>query len=201
MQSNPSLDEARLFQSRVLELLGKLRGIDAEKLKSNLPAHISQASPSNILIPISSALRKILKTSEAETLNQVIEKVVDSKSFGGLGLAENTTAQTTDYDNVLDLTEAWLSSLNAQDKSRNIHSTVAVRSEKTRPMNLAQKIFAYHTIGGCPTEGLSTGDVIRVAVDWILTSELSWTVSPSQSAHVCLADVGNCRECCQRTKS
>jgi hypothetical protein len=44
-------------------------------------------------------------------------------------------------------------------------------------MNLAQKIFAHHTIGGCPIEGLAIGDVVRVGVDWIIASELSWSVS------------------------
>ena len=37
-------------------------------------------------------------------------------------------------------------------------------------MNLAQKIFAHHAIGGCPIEGLAIGDVVRVGVDWIIAS-------------------------------
>jgi hypothetical protein len=53
---------------------------------------------------------------------------------------------------------------------------IDIRSEKTKPMNLAQKIFAHHTIGGCPIEGLAIGDVVRVGVDWIIASELSWSV-------------------------
>ena len=203
VQTGPSIDEATTLQSRVLELLKKLRGIDIETLKSSISLHTTHAysSPSSVLISISSALRNISKIPEAETLDQIVEKVVDSKSFGGLGLGESTTAQTTDYENVLDLTEAWLSSLNAQDKPRNVYSTIASRSEKTRPMNLAQKIFAYHTIGGCSVEGLATGDVIRVAVDWILASELSWTVSFPRSPCVHTPEVDDSRECCRLMKS
>jgi len=56
-------------------------------------------------------------------------------------------------------------------------STIDVRSEKTKPMNLAQQIFAYHAIGGCPIEGLAIGDAVRVEMDWIIASGLSWSVS------------------------
>jgi hypothetical protein len=55
--------------------------------------------------------------------------------------------------------------------------TIDVRSKKTKPMNLAQKILAQHTIGGCQIKGLAIGDVVRVGVDWIIASELSWSVS------------------------
>jgi len=43
-------------------------------------------------------------------------------------------------------------------------------------MTLAQKIFAQHVIGEMPSYGLKAGDVVRVGVDWILASELSWSV-------------------------
>ena len=165
-----SLTGAESFQNGVVGLLEQLRGI---KLAVEKPAQSS--SLSGILESISSTLRSALRHPEAAAIDQVIEKVLDKTSFGGLGLSEDAAVQDVDVAAILDLTEAWLESLNAQDKAQNMHSTIDVRSEKTRPMNLAQKIFAYHTIGGCPIEGLATGDVIRVDVDWILASELSWT--------------------------
>ena len=42
-------------------------------------------------------------------------------------------------------------------------------------MNLAQKIFALHSLSTLPASGLSTGSVVRVGIDWILASELSWS--------------------------
>ena len=169
-QADSSLAGAESFQNGVLSLLQRLRGI---KLVVESPPQSFSAS--SILTSISSTLRSTSKRPEAATIDQVIEKVLDKKSFGGLGLSEDATVHTADVVTILDLTEAWLESLNAQDKAQNMHSTIEVRSEKTRPMNLAQKIFAYHAIGGCPIEGLATGDVIRVDIDWILASELSWT--------------------------
>jgi hypothetical protein len=126
---------------------------------------------------VSFALRRVSKDREAGAIDPVLEKAVDKKTFGGLGLTKGAPAMSTDYKDVIFLTEAWLESLNSQDKSTNPFSTIDVRSEKMKPMNLAQKIFAHHTIGGCPIEGLAIGDVVRVGVDWIIASELSWSVS------------------------
>jgi hypothetical protein len=103
--------------------------------------------------------------------------VVDKKAFGGLGLGRSGPATPSDYEEVLFLIEAWLESLNSQEKATTQLSTVDVRSAETKPMNLAQKIFAHHTIGGCTIEGLAIGDLVRVGVDWVIASELSWSVS------------------------
>jgi len=59
-----------------------------------------------------------------------------------------------------------------------------VRFEKTKLMNLTQKILAHHTIGRCQIERLAIGDVVRVGVDWIIASELSWSVSLTQKTPV-----------------
>lgn len=180
MGLNPVGNDLHTFPSQVLGLLERMRGISIEPIESTLALQefiASSLPPFRILTSISSALRNASKDLEAATIDQVLEKVVDKKAFGGLGLGANASVQPSDYENVLDLTEAWLESLNSQDRAKNISSTVEIRSTTTRPMNLAQKIFAYHVVGGCPVEGLATGDVVRVAVDWILASELSWRVS------------------------
>ncbi|KAL2802454.1 hypothetical protein BJX63DRAFT_426062 [Aspergillus granulosus] len=42
-------------------------------------------------------------------------------------------------------------------------------------MTLAQKIFAQHLLGASPGfDGLRQGAVVRVGLDWVLSSELSW---------------------------
>jgi hypothetical protein len=46
-------------------------------------------------------------------------------------------------------------------------------------MTLDEKIFAHHTLGGCPIEGITPGDVVRVSIEWIIASELTWSVSQS----------------------
>jgi hypothetical protein len=107
---------------------------------------------------------RISKDREAGAIDQVLEKAVDKKAFGGFGLSKSVPTTSSDYDDVVFLTEAWLEALNSQDKETSQFSTIDIRSGKTKPMNLAQKIFAHHTIGGCPIEGLVIGDVVRVGV-------------------------------------
>jgi hypothetical protein len=46
-------------------------------------------------------------------------------------------------------------------------------------MTLAENIFAYHIIGGCSVEGIKPGNVVRVSIDWIIASKLTWSVSHS----------------------
>jgi hypothetical protein len=179
-EEGQALLQANSFLSQIYGILEKIRGIPRDSVEHEVPNQsISRSTHSiaDILALVSFALRRVSKDREAGAIDQVLEKAVDKKAFGGLGLTKGAPAMSTDYEDVIFLTEAWLESLNSQDKSTNPFSTIDIRSEKTRPMNLAQKIFAHHTIGGCPIEGLAIGDVVRVGVDWIIASELSWSVS------------------------
>jgi hypothetical protein len=179
-----ALIQATSFLSQVFGLLEKVRRVPRDPLEAELNTANDLPTIADTLSLISSALRRISKQREAEAIDQVLEKAVDKKAFGGLGLSNSRPATSSDYDDVIFLTEAWLESLNSQDKETNQFSTIDIRSEKTKPMNLAQKIFAHHTVGGCPIEGLSIGDVARVGVDWIIASELSWSVRLTHEASV-----------------
>jgi homoaconitase/3-isopropylmalate dehydratase large subunit len=77
------------------------------------------------------------------------------------------------------LIESWLEALNSEDRVKGGLLTLTTKSEKTKPMTLAEKIFAHHTLGGCSVEGIKPGDVVRVSIDWIIASELTWSVSHS----------------------
>jgi hypothetical protein len=179
-----ALIQATSFLSQVFGLLEKVRRVPRDPLEAELNTANDLPTIADTLSLISSALRRISKQREAEAIDQVLEKAVDKKAFGGLGLSNSRLATSSDYDDVIFLTEAWLESLNSQDKETNQFSTIDIRSEKTKPMNLAQKIFAHHTIRGCPIEGLSIGDLVRVGVDWIIASELSWSVRLTHEASV-----------------
>jgi hypothetical protein len=179
-EEGQALVQANSLLPKVFDLLEKIRGVRRELIEAELP---SQSIPNDLstiadtLPLVSSALIRISKQREAGAIDQVWEKAVDKKAFGGLGLNKSRPATSSEYDDVIFLTEAWLESLNSQDKETNQFSTIDIQSEKTKPMNLAQKIFAHHTIGGCAIEGLAIGDVVRVGVDWVIASELSWSVS------------------------
>lgn len=113
--------------------------------------------------------------AEAGSIETVHDLVVDSPSFGGLGLDRATQLTHDEYDEVLFLVNSWLEALNSAEKVAIAIPATPQRLAETRPMNLAQKIFAQHVVDGCAPEGLKSGDVVRVSVDWILASELSWS--------------------------
>lgn len=98
-------------------------------------------------------------------------KCLEKKEFGGLDLDKSGEVAGTNREEVSFLIEAWLETCNSQEKARKLPMQLSVKSEKTRPMTLAERIFAHHVIGGAPMEGLKTGELARVAVDWVIASE------------------------------
>ena len=169
------------FLTRVLALLEQVQGIKSEIIGSNTPTRhsISSSSIFDALSTLSSALSSASKRLEAETFEYVLTKSMDGKSFGGLGLNMDSISDEPDRGNALFLIESWLEALNSQDRVKGGPLTVATKSKRTKPMTLAKKIFAHHTLGGCPVEGIKPGDVVRVSIDWIIASELTWSVSHS----------------------
>ncbi|KIW73234.1 hypothetical protein PV04_01368 [Phialophora macrospora] len=168
------------LESKLRELLSRVRhvdldllGIDAVDLTSTtltIPA---------LLARYADALRRANRPAEADALDQVREKVVDKKAFGGLGLREDDPVAVATSSQVvaetLFMAEAWLEGINSRERAADfLVGCRPRRAEGTRPMTLAEKIFAQHVVGEKPAGGLATGDVVRVGIDWILASELSW---------------------------
>lgn len=73
---------------------------------------------------------------------------------------------------VLFKVEAYLESLNSIDRARVPKQPLKARPPGRRDMTLSEKIFAAHDL---QSRGeVKAGDLIRVSVDWIMASELSW---------------------------
>ncbi len=162
------------FEKRLQQVLGRIRQTDLTSLGLDL-VETNDDAP-GLLSRYSSALRDGRKTAEADALDRVREKVIDKKAFGGLGLSDNATANPTEQTEILFLVEAWLEAINSKERAQDFLSYRKSPTEGTKPMTLAQKIFAQHVVGEKPATGLSAGDVVRVGIDWILASELSWQV-------------------------
>ena len=170
MTYSSASEAAVSFQASLLDILSKSRGIDQKFIKSELGNSISA-----VLSETCRQLREISKQEEAQALDQVRDKVADPISFGGLGLADDNVPTTEQYNEIVFLCEAWLQSLKSCERSNCYLSTNPSRPQGTKPMTLAQKIFTQHALGSKDAEhGLALGDVVRVGVDWIIASELSW---------------------------
>jgi Aconitase family (aconitate hydratase) len=92
--------------------------------------------------------------------------------FGGLGLSLDQVLSEAQDSEVLFLTNAHLESLNSQDRCSSPLKPRSSRPVGRRPMTLSEKIFAAHDI--LRSGSVAPGQVIRVDIDWILASELSW---------------------------
>lgn len=163
-------------ESQLQQLLSRVRKIDVSSL--NVDKEVSpNKSIARLLSRYSKALSDTQKTVEAEALDQVREKVIDRKAFGGLGLGDETAvADASQQAEVIFLVEAWLEAINSKERAKDFLTYRSKPAEGTKPMTLTQKIFAQHVVGEKPASGLASGDVVRVGVDWILASELSWAV-------------------------
>ena len=76
---------------------------------------------------------------------------------------------------VVFLVSAWLESLNSADRSKSPPKPLTIRPEGRRGTTLSENIFAAHDTD---QKGfLMSGDVVRISVEWIMASELSWHVS------------------------
>jgi len=170
MPFNTVSQAAEKLSSLLSELLSKERNID--------PASIGQIdchSIVSVLRSTSERLRKAAKPAEADRIDQALDQVTLSKSFGGLELTEDAIPSQEQYDEIVFLCEAWLESIKSQTSARNFLNTNTSRLDGMRPMTLAQKIFTQHALNAKEAaHGLAVGDVCRVGVDWIIASELSW---------------------------
>lgn len=127
-------------------------------------------------------LRQSSRIAEADTLQHVSELTVSARELGGLELGPAFTSKgynlmPEEEEKILFLVEAWLEALNSSENCLRLPSPIAGPVTGRRPMTLTEKIFAHHSHRIPRAEGVRSGDFIRVSVDWVIASELSWVVS------------------------
>lgn len=131
---------------------------------------------------ISSVLQDAQHFAEAEALQQAWSKCTEPKEFGGLGYGKDATLTEAQINESLFQVDAFLEAVNSREGARILREPMKSKFPQTKPMTLAQKIFTHHAVDICSVDGLHLRDVTRVAVDWIMASELSNRVS---QAHMC----------------
>lgn len=128
----------------------------------------------NYLDSVASALDSSSQTREAEAIRDAITHCTTSSDFGGLGLKTDATLNEKDEGEVLLLVSAYLDALNSQDRYESKVAPLDARPQGRRGMTVTEKIFAAHDVERAGE--VKPGDVIRVDVDWIIASDLSWGV-------------------------
>ncbi|CEJ94417.1 hypothetical protein VHEMI09954 [[Torrubiella] hemipterigena] len=109
---------------------------------------------------------------ESDALQEVLDRCTTAVDFGGLGLSAEKALTDGDVAEVAFFVTAHLEALNYQDRHAAKLAAFTSRPAARRGMTLAEKIFAAHDVS---RKGqVQPGDVIRLDVDWVIASELSW---------------------------
>src|ERR1700709_1205862 len=141
LQDGPQYQD-NVFESGLQKALSHIRNIDLNAL--DLGATASTSGIPALLSRYCDALKDVDKAAEAEALDQAREKAIDKKAFGGLGLGDNAVATPSQQAETLFLVEAWLEAINSKERAKDFLSYRSSPAEGTRPMTLAQKVFAQH---------------------------------------------------------
>ncbi|KAF9690425.1 hypothetical protein EKO04_011558 [Ascochyta lentis] len=169
-------DKALNFAQRVLQILEKSRNlrIDTPAFSNHALFHQDFPTTEDFLRQIATALSERGAISESQAISHVSDLCTTDKDLGGLDLFKKTWKDTTsqELDDVEFLVDAWLAAI-------DFAAVPSVKPLKykalgTRPMNLTEKIFGHHALSGASKEGVRTGDLVRVAIDWIIASEVTW---------------------------
>ena len=175
--SRPADNELALLELDVGNLLHRLRKIDRIQDK---PPCSGFTKPGDFVVLLQRTASDLLndgRDREAGAVQTAINQCLEDAFHGGLGISKDAPFTKELREAVAFQLEVWLESLNSEDRSRKPLSPLPLRPAGRRPMTLSQKILAHHAISSIAPEALATGDLVRVAVDWVITSELAWAVS------------------------
>ncbi|KAJ5964340.1 aconitase iron-sulfur domain-containing protein [Penicillium vulpinum] len=195
--------DARAFIHAVVKILEGTRGIRLEEcsiedknpsqtlLYLTQESHISPLGPGcsivtnidDFIAHLSNELDAGGSPADASTLRYVLDLCHTETERGGLGFSEarciDWSLSQMQLQDLQDLLEAWLESLNSAELSRCLPAPLSVKASATRPMTLAEKILAHHAFSLPSAHGLKSGDFVRTSVDWIVASEISWVLLPN----------------------
>ncbi|KAL4768701.1 aconitase iron-sulfur domain-containing protein [Aspergillus nidulans var. acristatus] len=184
------------FVRAVVRILADIRGIvveerSAEELSlSNPPtltlAALGDTEPGSpaicslyaFLTHLCTALETIGRHAEVSSLQHVLDLCRTTTDRGGLAIIRDEssgwTSGPTQLQSVQSLIEAWLEALNAAESATQLPAPLPAKTPNTWPMTLAEKILVQHAFSLPSPQGVSVGELMRVSVDWVIASELSW---------------------------
>ena len=140
---------------------------------NHLLEHTRSEGPLEALLEMKACLEEIERNREAEVLGDVYQHAINAADFGGLALSPDHKLTADAEAEVLFLLSAYLEGLNSADRQAAQMKPLEERPHGRRGMTLAEKILAAHDI---ERRGeVKPGDVIRVDIDWVIASELSWS--------------------------
>jgi hypothetical protein len=126
---------------------------------------------------VSTALSDYSEENVALVVEETIQQATADTDFGGYGFSSmpDLTLAASDETNILFLLSAYLEAMKCAERSKSAPKQLNHRPAGRRGMTMTEKILAMHDV---KHKGwVRPGEVVQVDVDWILASELSWSVS------------------------
>ena len=114
--------------------------------------------------------------SAEEALRHVLDLCNLDKELGGLGLRDTPWDMLNEatINKIMFTIQAWLTATKSQQSMIASPVPILHKPSGRRPMTLASKILAHHARSATSPNGVGPGDLLLVAIDWIIASELSW---------------------------
>lgn len=184
----------------LLEILARIRGVvvDEQPNDGTAPSNISIADVhisvagsndshydsttlylEDFLNSLCEALDTVGRDAEADAFRHALQLYqTDRELRTPIPYQSISNGQLSDdsFKDLEFLVEAWLEALNSAESARKLPAPLPAKSSNTRAMTLAEKILAHHAFSLPSPNGLKSGEVVRVSIDWIIASELSWVV-------------------------
>lgn len=124
------------------------------------------------MVELSEYLNTNGHSREANALLEAYQHCITKPDFGGPGFNVDNDFEGAEVEEVIFFASAYLEVLNYQDRNARPPTPLSHRPAGRRGMTLAEKIFAAHDVSH--KGEVKPGDVIRLDVDWVIASELSW---------------------------
>lgn len=164
----------RMFWDRLCEIFQSVLSVSRPELDFTR-AGDTHPSPQAILTACSYELHNRNHLQEEQIILHVVDLCNTDVEVGGLGFRDRRWRDfpPEDLRRVLDLTESWLLTISSL-KTPIPKLALPQKPVKRKPMTLTSKILAHHAISCAQTSHVTVGEVLRVNIDWVIASELSW---------------------------
>lgn len=165
----------RPFWDRVDATLHHVRKVPATCPLSYTWTRDIYRGPQAVLLACSAELHKRGYFQEEQVILHVVDLCNADVEAGGLGFRDRRWPDfcPDELSRLLELVESWLLTIPSQ-KSSPPKPSLLHKPINRQPMTLASKILAHHAISCGQTSHVAVGEILRVDVDWIIASELSW---------------------------
>lgn len=171
------------FHDDIVSVLQTVRSV-------NIPeaAKVDDSCPDDCVLALNH-IKSLLTDSgyarEALAIDNALDHCLASKDDGGLGFSLNDTTTETIQEAMLFQVDIWLEALNSEDRTRHLPKGLLNVPPGRRPMTLTEKILVHHSIDPLAVGGPVVGEVLRISVDWVVTSELAWAVIMPCFGYIC----------------